>query len=140
MHRFGQKESKQIEKKKRGDLQTGRERGVFALCCSCGFVGFSVTLSLSFFLCCVAFDQSDMTSKNAVVDSVAETFYGRTLAESLGARICVKCGTGVGQLRDGRSAAEYQLSGLCQACQDAVFDANDDTFDQLFDTLREARE
>lgn len=41
------------------------------------------------------------------------------------ARVCVPapigCGQPVGPFRDELSAREYQISGLCQKCQDSIF-------------------
>jgi hypothetical protein len=34
---------------------------------------------------------------------------------------CAKCGTKTALFRDQASRAEYQLSGMCQSCQDAFF-------------------
>ena len=37
--------------------------------------------------------------------------------------LCVKCGAqAVGAFKDSLSAREYEISGLCQKCQDEVFD------------------
>lgn len=35
--------------------------------------------------------------------------------------VCPFCGNGVGSFRDEISLREYQISGLCQSCQDEVF-------------------
>ncbi len=37
---------------------------------------------------------------------------------------CAVCGGPVGKFRDGRSRMEYDISGMCQACQDEVFGVN----------------
>ena len=37
--------------------------------------------------------------------------------------LCVKCGNqAVGAFKDSLSVREYEISGLCQKCQDEIFD------------------
>jgi len=57
-------------------------------------------------------------------DGLAKKLFGRTLSESLEKHICVRCGRPVndGDFRDEVSKKEYYLSGLCQKCQDEIWD------------------
>lgn len=34
---------------------------------------------------------------------------------------CPTCGKDIGEFRDSLSRREYEISGMCQECQDAVF-------------------
>jgi hypothetical protein len=51
------------------------------------------------------------------VDELSASLYGRTLADAQSAQICVDCGASVAL-----SATEYGISGLCQKCQDKIFE------------------
>lgn len=55
------------------------------------------------------------------LDRISESLNGRKRTESIQADICVDCGGSAKEFRDGLSAKEYTISGLCQTCQDAVF-------------------
>ena len=54
------------------------------------------------------------------VDSIAHTAFGRTLTDSWEARICVMCGETAVGFRDRLSRKEYDISGMCQECQDRI--------------------
>ena len=41
--------------------------------------------------------------------------------------ICTVCLATVGQLRDKLSLKEWSISGMCQKCQDIVFEVGDDS-------------
>lgn len=43
------------------------------------------------------------------------------MAEKVDKSICPTCNKKVGQFRDRLSIKEYSLSGMCQVCQDKVF-------------------
>lgn len=55
-------------------------------------------------------------------DSIAFAVYGITASAAIAQSICVSCKDQVTPFRDELSVREYHLSGLCQHCQDAVFD------------------
>jgi len=38
----------------------------------------------------------------------------------------IGCGEFVAEFKDELSAKEYEISGLCQACQDAIFGSNNE--------------
>ena len=56
------------------------------------------------------------------LDDLAEATFGRTRSESLEKQICVMCGEEATKFKNALSAKEYGISGMCQKCQDKVFD------------------
>ena len=58
-----------------------------------------------------------------VVDSFAKAAFGRTNSESVATATCVCCGGDASTFRDALSRKEFGISGMCQKCQDSVFDA-----------------
>jgi hypothetical protein len=56
-----------------------------------------------------------------VVDGIGRGFFGRTVAEAHEAGVCIACGQLAVVFSDDRSKQEYDLSALCQACQDKTF-------------------
>lgn len=67
------------------------------------------------------------TEKAPEVERVLERLTGRTTA--ITADRCVAppigCGRPATEFRDALSAREYRISGFCQACQDAIFGADE---------------
>jgi hypothetical protein len=59
----------------------------------------------------------------AVQEIMAQLTFGRSLSDSQLTATCVMCGESAGTFRDARSEREYDISGLCQKCQDKVFGA-----------------
>lgn len=51
-------------------------------------------------------------------DHVARSCFGMTAKEAQDQRICICCQLPISEnnIRDGREAAEYQISGLCGPC------------------------
>jgi hypothetical protein len=49
-------------------------------------------------------------------------YFGIAHSKAIQAQVCVKCGCEVKEFKDALSAREYQISGLCQQCQDEIFD------------------
>lgn len=47
--------------------------------------------------------------------------FGRTRDEAYEKRICVVCGKPAVEFRDERSRKEYEISMMCQKCQDETF-------------------
>lgn len=41
-------------------------------------------------------------------------------------RLCPTCGGSITDFRDSESREEYRISGMCQGCQDSVFDGEED--------------
>lgn len=57
----------------------------------------------------------------AALDGLSTAMFGRSRSASIEGRVCVTCGKPVGQFRDALSEKEFQISGMCQTCQDSVF-------------------
>jgi len=43
---------------------------------------------------------------------------------------CVSCGCHAGWFKDDLSAKEYTISGLCQQCQDDIFEEEEDQYNE----------
>lgn len=56
------------------------------------------------------------------VDAVAKKFFGQTRTQALDTHTCVSCRKSATKFKDEKSAAEWRITGLCQECQDAVFE------------------
>ena len=57
----------------------------------------------------------------AYIDSNALISYGRTVSDVLATGDCVACGFPADEFDDEVSRTEYEISGLCQICQDKYF-------------------
>jgi hypothetical protein len=55
------------------------------------------------------------------LDRVAKVAFGRTLTKASRKGICVSCGKPVKEFKDELSRKEYEISGICQECQDDIF-------------------
>jgi hypothetical protein len=60
------------------------------------------------------------------LDNLTQFVYGLSNSDAGKQNICIVCKQSVGEFRDERSAQEYQISRLCQVCQDKVFTPPDD--------------
>lgn len=60
-------------------------------------------------------------SMQSFVDEFAEDVYGTSATQALEQQVCVSCGSEAVTFRDSMSAREYQISALCQKCQDETF-------------------
>ena len=49
------------------------------------------------------------------------TFFGRSHSLAKAGNQCVSCGKSATEFRDERSKKEYNISSMCQICQDEVF-------------------
>jgi len=58
-----------------------------------------------------------------VVDGFAKKSFGRSTTEAEEKKICVFCGKPIKMedFKDQLSIKEYEISGLCQKCQDDTF-------------------
>jgi hypothetical protein len=56
-----------------------------------------------------------------MIDGLSKTLFGRSQAECSALRTCVICGGDATSFRDAVSAREYEISGMCQKCQDETF-------------------
>jgi len=70
---------------------------------------------------------AEPTKKAPAIEGFLEGMAGRTTA--IRGNRCVRspfgCGGPANEFRDSLSVREYQISGLCQACQDRVFGAQE---------------
>jgi uncharacterized CHY-type Zn-finger protein len=57
------------------------------------------------------------------LNSFTKVAFNRMRTTSIQNKICVCCGENVGGFTDALSAKEYGISGMCQKCQDKVFDS-----------------
>lgn len=63
---------------------------------------------------------AEPTKKSPELENFLEKTFGRTTAIKQGK--CVSCHRAATSFKDGLSHHEYRISGLCQKCQDEVFD------------------
>jgi hypothetical protein len=75
----------------------------------------------------MSFEQKS-TSMQVALDRIAISMFGRSITEALEKHICVQCARSVHDteddkwhFRDNLSLVEYQVSALCQNCQDPIF-------------------
>jgi hypothetical protein len=59
----------------------------------------------------------------AVLDKLGVLTFGRTNSEAIKTNTCIKCSKPVveTEFKDALSRNEYSISGLCQACQEQVY-------------------
>jgi len=67
------------------------------------------------------------SDKSPVIEMFLEAMAGRTTA--IASNLClpppIGCGRPITPFRDNLSLKEYGISGLCQECQDKIFDVID---------------
>jgi hypothetical protein len=63
-------------------------------------------------------------SKSPAIEEFLEKAEGRTTA--INGRMCIICHLTVKGFRNKKSEEEYTLSGICQECQDTLFDDSED--------------
>ena len=54
-------------------------------------------------------------------DIIAEKLFGRIISDSHNNKKCVTCGKKITKFKDDLSVKEYDISGMCQKCQDEMF-------------------
>lgn len=64
------------------------------------------------------------TPKAPFIDELLTSFTGKSRITSIQNHQCMTCNKPVNQFRDQLSLKEYTISGMCQACQDEVFDTD----------------
>ena len=62
------------------------------------------------------------TFKATEVDAVLSKIFGRSRTKSIKDAICIKCEDTDLSFKDELSVKEYSISGLCQSCQDSIFE------------------
>lgn len=65
------------------------------------------------------------TPKSQDIDNLLTALTGKSRAEVIEARRCMTCTGTAETFRDTLSVKEYTISGMCQKCQDSVFDVGD---------------
>ena len=55
------------------------------------------------------------------LDTISDRMFGTQRTDAIVNATCVSCGKPADNFRDELSAKEFQISGLCQKCQDSVF-------------------
>ena len=56
-----------------------------------------------------------------MIDQSSTALYGRPTSGALALGICVSCGEEASFFHSVIAKAEYQISGLCERCQDEIF-------------------
>lgn len=69
---------------------------------------------------------STQQPKPRPADAIAKQLFGRDPVACKASGICVTCGGDASSFKDELSAREFQISGMCQTCQDGVFDVEHD--------------
>uniref|UniRef100_A0A6H1Z9U7 Uncharacterized protein n=1 Tax=viral metagenome TaxID=1070528 RepID=A0A6H1Z9U7_9ZZZZ len=64
--------------------------------------------------------------REQMFDEIAKKMFGRKFSAALDDMACVRCGASIVGFRDVNSAREYNVSGLCQKCQDQMFNPPDE--------------
>ncbi len=62
------------------------------------------------------------TEKNPPIESLFNAVFGIDRTASIEADTCGGCGGPAEQFKDELSMREYEISALCQLCQDAIFE------------------
>lgn len=62
------------------------------------------------------------SDKSAGIDRLISLATGRDRRKTIEADHCTLCGSQANEFRDATSRKEYTISGMCQGCQDKVFD------------------
>ena len=58
------------------------------------------------------------------LEKLGRSLFGRSRKQSADEQSCICCGESAKVFRDEVSRKEFELSRLCQSCQDSVFDRN----------------
>jgi hypothetical protein len=64
--------------------------------------------------------KTPMSEKTEAVKSMIEGLFPGT-KEHLANKRCPLCHEAIGEFRDSMSMREYEISGMCQDCQDKIF-------------------
>jgi len=61
------------------------------------------------------------TQKSQVIEDFLTSIAGISRQDAAAQGICTKCKQSVSGFRNRESVKEYQISGMCQECQDEMF-------------------
>lgn len=64
---------------------------------------------------------TETTQLQDFTDYLSKISWGRTKPEAQENKICVQCGKPAASFKNNLSKSEYEISGLCQECQDKIF-------------------
>jgi len=59
---------------------------------------------------------------NKSLDQLSESMFGAKRSDALNGQWCVICKGPASEFKDERSKKEFSISGMCQVCQDRIFD------------------
>jgi hypothetical protein len=62
-----------------------------------------------------------MTTLQQLQEEIGMDWFGRSVTLAKAGNQCVSCGKIANEFRDERSRKEYNISCMCQTCQDEVF-------------------
>ena len=60
------------------------------------------------------------------LDAISQKMFGRPRRAMIEDGLCVTCGGDATKFNDTLSRKEYSISGMCQKCQDKMFDYDDE--------------
>ena len=61
------------------------------------------------------------TKKSPEIDNLLTSMMGKSRQEAENRKECMTCSEPATEFRDDVSEREYQISGMCQDCQDKIF-------------------
>jgi hypothetical protein len=61
-----------------------------------------------------------------VLETLGQMAFGHSRKDSMAKGVCVQCGKPPVQFKDAVSRREFEISGLCQTCQDLFFLPDDE--------------
>lgn len=64
------------------------------------------------------------TQKNPEIDNFLTSITGISRQDAAEKKVCTTCRKSITSFKDELSKKEYQISGMCQQCQDSVFDSD----------------
>lgn len=74
------------------------------------------------------------------IDALLSDLMGRDRGATIRSNKCMTCGGDANDFKDALSVKEYGISGMCQRCQDSVFESADEDEEDLlpasFRTIR----
>ena len=66
---------------------------------------------------------NEPTSKAPAIDLFISGVTGKSREQQLAAGLCMSCNGEAKVFKDDRSKSEYRISGMCQECQDSIFNS-----------------
>jgi hypothetical protein len=66
-------------------------------------------------------DETKSPEMENFLNELSLALYGRSRSLAKAGKGCVSCGKPANTFKDERSRKEYNISGLCQDCQDQIF-------------------